>query len=113
VYWWAGDPRTVDMSKAHHLWPAESIVASSPSVYGAIARDGFLRDMRLDQFAARLGEHWGDVNVLHAFRERNTRSQRAFFSQLAEQAGHTLDGTYPSSAIGSSTPPATDPSAAR
>jgi hypothetical protein len=63
-------------------------------VYGAIARDGYLRDMESDQFAARLGEHWGEVNVLHAFREGNTRSQRAFFSQLADQAGYTLDGTY-------------------
>jgi cell filamentation protein len=94
VYEWAGEPRTVDMSKTHRLWPAESIVASAPSVYGAIARDGFLRDMEPAQFAAHLGEHWGEVNVLHAFREGNTRSQRAFFSQLADQAGYTLDGTY-------------------
>jgi cell filamentation protein len=94
VYEWAGDPRTVDMSKTHRLWPAELIVQSAPDVYGAIARDNYLRGMDPDQFAGRLAEHWGEVNVLHAFREGNTRSQRAFFSQLADQAGYTLDGAY-------------------
>lgn len=94
VYEWAGEPRTVDMSKTHRLWPAELIEQSAPDVYGAIARDNYLRDMDPDQFAGRLAEHWGEVNVLHAFREGNTRSQRAFFAQLADQAGYTLDGTY-------------------
>jgi fido (protein-threonine AMPylation protein) len=36
VYEWAGDPRTVDMSKTHRLWPAINIVDAAPSVYGAI-----------------------------------------------------------------------------
>ena len=94
VYEWAGEPRTVDMSKTHRLWPAINIVDAAPSVYGAIARDGYLQNMEPDQFVSRLAEHWGEVNVLHAFREGNTRSQRAFFAQLADQAGYTLDGAY-------------------
>lgn len=57
VYEWAGEPRTVEMAKTHRLWPAESIVASAPDVYGAIARDDYLRDMEPDQFAARLAKH--------------------------------------------------------
>ena len=31
---------------------------------------------------------------LHPFREGNGRSQRAFFHQLADQAGYVLDGAY-------------------
>ncbi|MGL5830032.1 MAG: Fic/DOC family protein, partial [Angustibacter sp.] len=43
---------------------------------------------------ARLAEHWGEVNVVHAFREGNTRSQVAFFTQLCAEAGYILDGAY-------------------
>lgn len=94
VYEWAGEPRTVDMGKTHRLWPSATLVQSAPGIYGAIAKDKYLRDMEPDQFAGRLAEHWGAVNVLHAFREGNTRSQRVFFSQLADQAGYVLDGPY-------------------
>jgi len=69
-------------------------VQSAPRIYGAIAKDNYLRGMEPDQFTGRLAEHWGEVNVLHAFREGNTRSQRAFFSQLADHAGYVLDGPY-------------------
>lgn len=94
VYEWAGEPRTVDMGKTHRLWPAATLAPSAPGIYSAIAKDNYLRDMEPDQFTNRLAEHWGEVNVLHAFREGNTRSQRAFFSQLADQAGYVLDGPY-------------------
>lgn len=94
VYEWAGEPRTVDMGKTHRLWPAATLVQSAPGIYGAIAKDNYLRDMEPDQFVGRLAEHWGEVNVLHAFREGNTRSQRVFFSQLADQAGY-MSSTAP------------------
>ena len=94
VYEWAGEPRAVDMGKTHRLWPSATLVQSAPGIYGAIAEDNYLRGMEPDQFAGRLAEHWGEVNVLHAFREGNTRSQRAFFGQLADRAGYVLDGPY-------------------
>lgn len=82
------------MGKTHRLWPAASLVQSASRIYGAIAEDSCLRGMEPDQFTGRLAEHWGEINVLHAFREGNTRSQRAFFSQLADQTGYVLDGPY-------------------
>jgi cell filamentation protein len=36
----------------------------------------------------------GELNVVHSFREGNTRSQFVFFSQLAEQAGWKLEPTH-------------------
>lgn len=94
VYEWAGHPRAVDMGKTHRLWPARDITAQAPLTYGAIADEDFLRGLGHDDFVHRLAEHWGEVNVLHAFREGNTRSQRVFFGQLCEQAGFTLSGDY-------------------
>ena len=44
--------------------------------------------------ATRLSGGWphylGEVNALHPFREGNGRAQRAFFGQLARDAGFTL-----------------------
>src|SRR5271157_53634 len=38
----------------------------------------------------RPGRVLADVNALHPFREGNGRAQRAFFSQLAHDAGHHI-----------------------
>jgi len=94
VYEWAGQPRTVDMSKTHRLWPAAGIAAQAAITYGAISAENFLRGLDHATFVARLAEHWGEVNVLHSFREGNTRSQRVFFALLCAQAGYRLDGAY-------------------
>lgn len=94
IYEWAGQPRTVDMGKTHRLWPAAGIQTQAPTTYGAIADDNYLRGLGRAAFVARLAEHWGEINVLHAFREGNTRSQRVFFGLLCRQAGYELDATF-------------------
>src|SRR6266496_5917540 len=38
----------------------------------------------------RPGRFLADINALHPFREGNGRAQRAFFSQLAHDAGHHI-----------------------
>lgn len=49
--------------------------------------------MDRDRFVTELAEVWGELNVIHSFREGNTRSQFVFFSCLAEQAGWRLEPT--------------------
>ena len=41
-------------------------------------------------FVARLAHYLGEVNAVHPFREGNGRTQRAFFEQLACDAGFML-----------------------
>ena len=49
-----------------------------------------LRGLHRDAFTERLACYLGEVNALHPFREGNGRAQRAFFTQLARDAGYTL-----------------------
>ena len=49
-----------------------------------------LRGLRRDMFVGRLACYLGEVNALHPFREGYGRAQRAFFAQLARDAGFTL-----------------------
>ena len=50
-----------------------------------------LRGLDHETFVTELAEIWGELNVIHSFREGNTRTQFVFFSQLSEQAGWKLD----------------------
>ena len=47
--------------------------------------------MARSPFLDRLTFYLGEVNAVHPFREGNGRAQRAFFEQLARDAGFTLD----------------------
>jgi fido (protein-threonine AMPylation protein) len=55
------------------------------------ARRGLLRGLPRDAFTERLTYYLGEVNAVHPFREGNGRAQRAFFEQLASDAGYILD----------------------
>ena len=46
--------------------------------------------LRHDAFVGRLAYYLGEVNALHPLRKGSGRAQRAFFGQLARDAGFTL-----------------------
>ncbi|UGT64057.1 Fic/DOC family protein [Nocardia asteroides] len=90
-YDWAGTLRTVQTSKGMPFCLPANIQEQSRFVHARLARDADLRTANLDVFADRLAFHWGEVNVIHAFREGNTRTQRAFFEQLAASNGWVMN----------------------
>ncbi|MDO4259334.1 MAG: Fic family protein [Actinomycetaceae bacterium] len=93
VYEWAGQERTapnVPMYKGTHAYyPAgPQLTAAAEEQYALIAAANYLRGMERPEFIAELAERWGEINIIHSFREGNTRSQCVFFSQLSQQAGY-------------------------
>ncbi len=96
VYEWAGQERTapnVPMTKeGNAYYPAgPALTAAAEDQYARIARANYLQGMDRDEFVTELPERWGELNVVHSFREGNTRSQFVLFSQLCDQAGYQLD----------------------
>ncbi|TQJ94708.1 Fic/DOC family protein [Achromobacter sp. SLBN-14] len=92
VYEWAGQLRTVDISKgttrfANH----EQIASYAPQITRPLARDQRLQGLSLEAFSERAGHYLGELNVLHPFREGNGRSIREFIGQLARDAGYGID----------------------
>ena len=66
--------------------------AEADRIFTALANDlGFLRGRDADDFSAGLAWVWGEMPVLHPFRDVNTRSQFVFFNQLANAAGWVID----------------------
>lgn len=95
VYPWAGQQRTVTMNKGRHeyapvgkieaIWEKQGKLLEDKDHLKGIADHG--------EFVDQLAQHWGMINYAHAFREGNTRSQTAFFSQLSTEAGWSLDAS--------------------
>jgi len=96
VYEWAGQERVGPdgfMSKAgHSYYPGgEALTDAANAQYRKLAGKHLLRGLDKTAFVHELAESWGELNVIHSFREGNTRTQFVFFSQLAEQAGYHVD----------------------
>lgn len=97
VYEWAGEERTAPtdqfMIKAGHAYyPAgPEMTKAAEKLFAGLAKDNFLRGLGFDDFVAKLAELWGELNVVHSFREGNTRTQTVFFDALVTAAGYQLD----------------------
>ncbi|MCS5735671.1 Fic/DOC family protein [Herbiconiux daphne] len=96
VYAWAGEERVGPvgfMTKdGHSYYPAgPALTEAAHAEYDKLASRDFLRGLDKADFVDELAERWGELNVIHSFREGNTRTQFVFFSQLAEVAGYRID----------------------
>jgi cell filamentation protein len=66
------------------------IEPAATEIFRLLRSDNFLRGLERGLFIDRLTYYLGEVNAVHPFREGNGRTQRAFFEQLADDAGFTL-----------------------
>ena len=90
IYEWTGQIRTVAIAKGAMFCLPQYIDSSAAVIFGELRDEDCLRGLRRDAFVGRLAHYLGEVNALHPFREGNGRAQRAFFGQLARDAGFTL-----------------------
>ena len=90
IYEWAGQLRTVAIAKGATFCLPQYIESSSAVIFRELRGEEFLRGLSRDAITGRLAYFLGEVNALHPFREGNARTQRAFFGQLARDAGYTL-----------------------
>lgn len=93
VYPWAGNIRTVDMSKGGSFFARHHMIAG----YGGGVLEELAKE-RMEWLArphafnvpSRLAHYLGEINALHPFREGNGRTQRIFIGQLAESIGKKI-----------------------
>jgi cell filamentation protein len=90
IYDWAGQVRTVAIAKGTMFCLPQYIEPSATEIFRQLRSENFLRGLERDPFIARLTYYLGEVNAVHPFREGNGRTQRAFFEQLADDAGFPL-----------------------
>jgi len=92
VFGWAGQFRTVNISKGGHSFArADFIEASLSDLFRKLGRESHLRGLNRPTFVARAAFFLGEINAVHPFREGNGRTQREFLRQLVTQAGFAVD----------------------
>jgi cell filamentation protein len=87
IYPWAGRIRTVDIGKTGLFAHAPHIAPYLDDRFWELRMENYLRGLNRNDFVERLAHYLGEVNAVHPFREGNGRTQRAFFGQLARDAG--------------------------
>ena len=92
LYDWAGQVRDVNISKKGTVFcPAEEINEQANRIFAYLKNQDFLCGLKKGPFIEALVDFYCATNMLHPFREGNGRTQRTFLSQLAQNAGYTLN----------------------
>lgn len=92
VYSWAGQLRTVSMSKGASLFCRHEYVSmEGQRIFGQLRQENVLRSLSQDVFGQRLAYYFGEINALHPFREGNGRTQRVMLESIARHAGYSID----------------------
>lgn len=74
IYDWAGELRTVEISKAGHQFQFRTYITTGlADVHRRLIERNYLRGLTSEQFSRHAAEIVGDVNYVHPFREGNGR----------------------------------------
>lgn len=94
VYDWAGDIRTIDLSKGNAYFANHArIVGAARPIFEKLAKERYLKGLDAAAFGERAAYYLGEINALHPFREGNGRAQREFVNHLARANGYVIDWT--------------------
>ena len=91
LYEWAGQVRTVDISKKRTKFLDAASIESIGTRCFAKVKDGYFENLSFDEFVKRIAEFYNDVNYIHPFREGNGRTQRIYFTQLIRHYGYDIN----------------------
>lgn len=91
IYDWAGKLRTVEVSKgATSFARVEYLQMNLQELFGQFAADGYGAANDEREFVEKLAHYYGELNVLHPFREGNGRTIRTFLSLVADSHGYYI-----------------------
>jgi cell filamentation protein len=91
VYEWAGELRTIDISKGGHLFAHyPHIQSAAVPIFRQLAQEKHLSGLGPEAFSERAAYYLGELNALHPFREGNGRAQREFISHLGRNTGYYI-----------------------
>ncbi len=91
IYDWAGQLRTVEVSKGTTSFArAEYLQVNLQALFRQFAAEEYCAAGSKAEFAEKLAYYYGELNVLHPFREGNGRTIRTFLSLVADCHGYYI-----------------------
>ncbi len=92
IYEWAGLLRTVNIRKGDTLFcTADRIAPETEKIFRVMEGASWFVGTSKTELVERIAESYGDLNVVHPFREGNGRAQRILFEQIIINAGFAVD----------------------
>lgn len=97
VYPWAGEFRKGIGLMAKNrsgfvvaYGPSENVPGALGDTFAKLKAENYLSGLDGESIIARLAYYYSELDAIHAFREGNSRTLRAFTSDLAQSAGHRV-----------------------
>jgi cell filamentation protein len=97
VYPWAGELRKGIGIMAKNrsgfvvaYGPSENVPGALATTFTALQAEDSLLNLDADALARRMAYYHSELDAIHAFREGNSRTLRAFLSDLAQSVGYRL-----------------------
>jgi len=91
LYAWAGQPRTIGMNKGDTMFcRPEYIQHEADKLFNILGNADYFQNISLSALIAKIAEFYGDLNIVHPFREGNGRSQRILFEHIIVNCGYKI-----------------------
>lgn len=91
VYDWAGEYRTVNIVKGKTMFAnALYVPAALEDLVTKLNRDITSKSITSNNISEKLAYYYGELNMIHPFREGNGRTQKIFIEKVANELGYTL-----------------------
>lgn len=91
VYDWAGHVRNIDISKDDTRFCTVSrIEPEAAKLFEALAQRNWLTGLEREDLIKVVAELYGDLNMVHPFKEGNGRAQRILFEHIIVNAGYAI-----------------------
>lgn len=92
IYDWAGEYRTIDMSKKGTAFATASKIDDlMNSAFKRLKEKNCFINDNFDEFIEDIVDFYQVTNYIHPFREGNGRTQRLFFAQLIRYNNYDID----------------------
>lgn len=91
LYDWAGSVRTIDIAKGDtRFCHVNRIIPEAEKLFTKLAEHDYFIQLEKAELIPACAELYGDLNVVHPFREGNGRAQRLLFEHLIINCGYHL-----------------------
>lgn len=91
TYAWAGEIRTVDISKGNTRFANHQFIDNEMrKIAIVLLEDNYLTGLAIGEFSSKAAYYLSEINAIHPFREGNGRTLREFINLLAANSGYTI-----------------------
>lgn len=92
LYAWAGEIRTLDISKGDtRFCNVSRIEPEAIKIFASMAEQGWYESYLRAPLIEAVAESFGDLNMIHPFREGNGRAQRILYEHVILNAGFEVN----------------------